>query len=642
MKTEIWGHRGTSAYAPENTLESFSLAADMGADGVELDIQLTRDGEVVVIHDETLSRTSNGEGYVKDYTLAELKKLNFGRNKAAETKFAQLSTQQPAQTPTQIPTLDEVLVLLSPTSLKINIELKTGVFEYNGIEEKAVNIVRRHGLMGRIIWSSFNLRSVQKIKEIEPLAKTAALCGASVFITPRECAAFAVNALHCDINQMRYPNLAQECREYGIKLRIYTVNTLRDFIYAQKIGASAVITNYPDIKGTVKKLNDIQAVELNILKEFSSVAKAENLTWFAMLGTLLGAVRHKGFIPWDSDIDIAMPRADYERLKAKPDLFAEPFFLQTPTNDPAAAPRFLNLKRSDTALIYPGSINGFTRGGNMGIHIDIFPLDTMPDIYCACGVQNAANTVFKQMYASAALDENEGEAVPDFKEDFCFANGGIAGFYNFFAERYNKVCSRYTEGQYYAMPVLSGGRGNRLYDKAWFSESLEMDFEDIKVPVPAKWNEVLIASYPEGLYEPDLKYRKAELPDNCIVDPLRSYKDYMSRYFNMLEDIEGKDVYIFGAGDSLRIWLERYSAGLNVVCAFDNSKAKWGTISYGKKVRCPDELPGLLNENSRVIIASVYHPEISKQLERMGIKDYYIFLDGLRYRRAANVGNANG
>ena len=76
-KTRIWAHRGASGYAPENTLEAFKLAIDEKADGIELDVQLTKDKELVVIHDEKIDRSSNGMGYVKDYTLDELKKFNF-------------------------------------------------------------------------------------------------------------------------------------------------------------------------------------------------------------------------------------------------------------------------------------------------------------------------------------------------------------------------------------------------------------------------------------------------------------------------------------------------------------------------------------------------------------------------------------
>jgi lipopolysaccharide cholinephosphotransferase len=101
----------------------------------------------------------------------------------------------------------------------------------------------------------------------------------------------------------------------------------------------------------------------------------------------------------------------------------------------------------------------------------------------------------------------------------------------------------------------------------------------------------------------------------------------------MLKGIEGKRVYIFGAGDSLRIWIERYSQGLDVICAFDNSKSKWGTSAYGIPIRSPDELPALIDENSRLIVASVYRKEIGIQLDNMGIKDYFVFVDGWNYRK---------
>ena len=78
-QTLVWAHRGASGYAPENTLEAFQKAVEMGADGVELDVQLTKDGELVVIHDETVDRTSDGSGWVKDFTYARISRFNFNR-----------------------------------------------------------------------------------------------------------------------------------------------------------------------------------------------------------------------------------------------------------------------------------------------------------------------------------------------------------------------------------------------------------------------------------------------------------------------------------------------------------------------------------------------------------------------------------
>ena len=118
-KPLIWGHRGASAYAPENTLFAFQKAVEQKADGVELDIQLTKDGHIVVIHDEWIDRTSDGKGWVKDMTLAELRRFNYNRT-------------HPEYEHADIPTMEEVLDLLKPTDLTIDIELKTAGCERLG------------------------------------------------------------------------------------------------------------------------------------------------------------------------------------------------------------------------------------------------------------------------------------------------------------------------------------------------------------------------------------------------------------------------------------------------------------------------------------------------------------------------------
>ena len=379
-------------------------------------------------------------------------------------------------------------------------------------------------------------------------------------------------------------------------------------------------------------MNDLQNMQLDILREFSRVAQAEGVTWFAMFGTLLGASRHGGFIPWDGDIDVAMPRAEYDRLRAKPEVFTEPYFLQTTGNDPGATPRYMRLMRNDTAYItnFP---NGYTRGGHMGIYIDIIPLDIVPDIVAAQRIQGAAAKIHLQMLSSAAFDESGGEEMSDFKEHFCYYHAGLPGHYGFFAECYEKMCSSFSSGPYYAMPVLHGERGFRVYDREWFASCLEMEFEGLKISVPVGWKEALIVSYPEGLYEREMRYRSLAPEPECLIDTRRSYQEYTRRYTDALVDIDGKKVFIFGAGDSLRIWLDRYGAGLNIICAFDNDKSKWGTTAYCVPVHSPTELPGLLDENSRLIIASIHHKEIGEQLEHMNIIDYFIFIDGWNYRK---------
>ncbi|SCY98180.1 glycerophosphoryl diester phosphodiesterase [Paenibacillus polysaccharolyticus] len=231
---KIWGHRGAYSSAPENTLEGFKLAAQMGADGVELDVQLTKDGEVVVIHDETVDRTSNGQGWVKDFTLSEIKKLNFNKRGLTEPMFM------------EVPTLAEVLELLKSTGLTINIELKTGIIYYDGIESIALKVVEQYGMSDRIVWSSFNHYSIQKIKRLESSSRTALLCGGGILVTGEQCEKVGAEAIHPSVHMLRYPSLVEDCNKRGILIRPWTVTNDEELKLAESFGVDSVMVNQID------------------------------------------------------------------------------------------------------------------------------------------------------------------------------------------------------------------------------------------------------------------------------------------------------------------------------------------------------------------------------------------------------------
>ena len=154
---KIWAHRGCSQRYPENTITSFTKAAELferGLVGIELDIQLTQDGHIVVIHDERIDRTTDGYGLVRDYTLEELRNFHI-----------HTGTKEPEH----IPTIEEVLDLLEDRmqkGFKLNIELKNSVYPYPGMEEKMIDIVRDRGLEDSIVWSSFWAKSLSKVRRI--------------------------------------------------------------------------------------------------------------------------------------------------------------------------------------------------------------------------------------------------------------------------------------------------------------------------------------------------------------------------------------------------------------------------------------------------------------------------------------------
>ena len=228
----IWAHRGASGHAPENTLPAFRLAAEMGADGVELDVQLTKDKEIVVCHDEKVDRTSNGAGWIRDLTLAELRSLDFSNGNLAFEGTA-------------IPTLEEVFDLLRDTSLTINIELKTGIVFYE-MEEQLLTLTKNAGFADRVIYSSFNHYSVQKIRALDPAAKTGILYADGPVDVVSYGKKLQADALHPALYNLQFPGFMEAANDAGLMVNVWTVNEKAYLLMCKELGVHAVITNYPE------------------------------------------------------------------------------------------------------------------------------------------------------------------------------------------------------------------------------------------------------------------------------------------------------------------------------------------------------------------------------------------------------------
>lgn len=231
--TKVFAHRGASGYAPENTLEAFALAGEQGAQGIELDVQLTKDGEVVVIHDETIDRVSTGKGAVRDYTLEELRRFSFHNHKKEYEGV-------------QIPTLREVLEQVKPGGMEVNIELKTGIYWYPGLEEKTVELVKAAGMENRVIYSSFNHYSVQKILELDGEAETAYLYSDVLLNVENYAKNTGVCGLHPAVYHLKMADFLESYRRSDLKVRVWTVNDEADMRQFIEKDLEAVITNYPD------------------------------------------------------------------------------------------------------------------------------------------------------------------------------------------------------------------------------------------------------------------------------------------------------------------------------------------------------------------------------------------------------------
>lgn len=229
-ETEIWAHRGASGDAPENTLVAFELAAQQGADGLELDVHVSRDGYLIVMHDERVDRTTDGIGAIGQMSLRELKKLNAG------------TKEQPAQ----IPTLEEVYAWAQDNALKINVEIKSDAVAYEDIERKCLETASRYGMESRLWYSSFNHTSLYKIKQLDARVRTGILYGQQLFRPWDYAKTLGAEAIHPYFATVGGQEYCQACQEAGIRVHPWTVNEEEDLARLLRQGVAAVITNYPD------------------------------------------------------------------------------------------------------------------------------------------------------------------------------------------------------------------------------------------------------------------------------------------------------------------------------------------------------------------------------------------------------------
>ncbi len=236
--TIVWAHRGASAYAPENTLEAFKLAAEMHADGVELDVHICKSGEVMVNHDESIDRTSTGKGFIRDMTYEELMKYSYHNNM---DKYLGA----------RMPTLREVYELLAPTGLTVNVELKTDDYWYEGIEEKCLRIAEECGMKDKVLYSSFNHKSLERLLSLDPTRPTGLLYTKPIREDTKEEVDYAVSqkakAVHPYWKNCLREGYMQAMKDKGIDVNPWTVNEQADMKALMEKGIHAIITNNPDI-----------------------------------------------------------------------------------------------------------------------------------------------------------------------------------------------------------------------------------------------------------------------------------------------------------------------------------------------------------------------------------------------------------
>ena len=230
--TKIFAHRGSKGTHPENTLASFKEAVRVGSDGIELDVHLTKDGQLVVIHDETVDRTTNGTGEIRNLTLAEIKAMDAGswfHNKYAGEK---------------IPTLEEVLLLLTELGFngQLNIELKTDVIQYKGLVEKCLALQSAKDWPFAIVYSSFNPYTLVELKEANPSQEIGLLFESKEWADKGD-AMLEKESYHPDLKLLDW---AIEWNRNQLPLRVWTVNEDTDINRCFELLIEAIFTDYPE------------------------------------------------------------------------------------------------------------------------------------------------------------------------------------------------------------------------------------------------------------------------------------------------------------------------------------------------------------------------------------------------------------
>lgn len=234
----IQAHRGASGYAPENTLPAFLLAVRQGADGVETDIHMTKDGHFVLCHDEEIARTSNGTGKIREMTLEQLRAYDFGGYRSTEYEG------------TPIPTLEEFLEVVKGLD-PINIEIK-GPFpegtDMDAVYRRLYELLDAYGCVEKALFSSFQHSWLRELKERFPMLRTGLLYAGDPK-TPEETLRLAreyqADAVHPALHSIDR-EIVEACRKNGVDVNVWTVDSPEDIALAVSLGVTGIITDVPD------------------------------------------------------------------------------------------------------------------------------------------------------------------------------------------------------------------------------------------------------------------------------------------------------------------------------------------------------------------------------------------------------------
>ncbi|SFB11961.1 LicD family protein [Selenomonas ruminantium] len=390
----------------------------------------------------------------------------------------------------------------------------------------------------------------------------------------------------------------------------------------------------PEVVGDIyvsRALKEVWAINLDLLEVFQQFCENYKLRFYMGFGTLLGAVRHQGFIPWDDDVDILMPRADFERLKKLGSAFAAPYFLQSSYSERGFwYGGMMKFRRSDTTCLERYDYEN--RQGNHGIGLEIMALDAVPDLPMYQRRQAEEIGRYQRLLWAKGHEEElyklrgntEAMSVEEWQQVkqstvMCRQEELESGFLTVCQQCNTKLSQKLAIFLFY-----NKGDKYRMFERSWFDETIMLDFAGLLLPAPKGFWQCLRRFYGDGFMGYEL-YAKRKPHHPAVWDTHVSYTVWQKRILDLYQP-DGRKVIVFGTGNMGGRFLEQLAGRLEIFAFVDNNSKTWQTNFKGYPVKSP----GILTvepEKWHVIIANGYYREIGRQLARMGINDYYVYVD---------------
>lgn len=383
------------------------------------------------------------------------------------------------------------------------------------------------------------------------------------------------------------------------------------------------------------KLKQIWAVNLDLLSVFEEFCRERRIRFFIGFGTLLGAFRHQGFVPWDDDVDILMPRADFERLKLLWREFDYPYFLQNELSEPDFWYKgMMKLRRSDTTCLTELCYK--KQSMNQGIGLEIMPLDCVPDIASLRRQQEHAVGRLQRLLWAKNYDScfsrqggNKNPILSD--EEWAWWKNESAKYdLRELQQEFLQTCRKYDGEEGQKLAIFTGYNQHDAYQllvREWFADSVNMEFCGLTLPAPIGFWECLVDFYGRGFisFVPAAEQRPHHAALWDVETPYHVWQDRIENFCQWGE----KKLCIFGTGSMAETFLQEMGDRLpKNMCFIDNNSKMQGKTFHDSPVYAPDKLLSFADRH--VIICNSYYREIGNQLEDMGISQYYVWVDDNR------------